>query len=154
MIKILTDFLGKVNGKIILDKKCMLRKGNRFFMVSDRLKEFVTEEFFYAGVYLGKIEKNLFIPSFSFLAMIAKGKANKIVVDKKTEWLFICGRDIFRRGILNVVGSKRKDDYTIVLNVHGECLGFGKILHDLNGEKKRVVVKNISDVGDFLRREK
>ena len=77
-----------------------------------------------------------------------------MVVDAKTAWLFICGRDIFKRGIVKVEGSNKKDAYTLVLNQHGECLGFGKILYDLDGEKGRVAVKNISDIGDFLRREK
>jgi ribosome biogenesis protein Nip4 len=85
--------------------------------------------------------------------MLAKGEANKIVVDRKTAWLFICGRDIFRKGILVVHGSRQKGDHTLVLNEFGECLGFGKITRSLDAEKTQVVVKNISDVGDFLRRE-
>jgi ribosome biogenesis protein Nip4 len=85
--------------------------------------------------------------------MIAEKKANKIIVDKKTEWLFICGRDIFKQGIIKATGSKKRGDYTLILNQHGECLGFGKIIHNLNGEKSGFAVKNISDIGDFLRRE-
>lgn len=78
-----------------------------------------------------------------------------MVIDEKTEWLFICGRDIFKRGIIEIKGSKRKSNYTLILNQHDECLGFGKILHNIDEEnnKKKVVVKNISDIGDFLRRE-
>lgn len=77
------------------------------------------------------------------------------MVDEKTAWLFICGRDIFKRGITNISGSKRKGDYTLILNQHEECLGFGKILHNIGDDRNsKVVVKNISDIGDFLRREK
>jgi ribosome biogenesis protein Nip4 len=40
------------------------------------------------------------------------------------------------------------------MNEFGECLGFGKIVCRLDGAAKtEVAVKNISDVGDFLRRE-
>ncbi|NWF97272.1 MAG: hypothetical protein HXY34_14130, partial [Candidatus Thorarchaeota archaeon] len=39
-------------------------------------------------------------------------------------------------------------------NKYGECLGFGKILHNLEETREKVAVKNISDIGDFLRREK
>jgi ribosome biogenesis protein Nip4 len=86
--------------------------------------------------------------------MLARGEANKIVVDKKAAWLFICGRDIFRKGIVAVHGSRRKGDHALVLNEFGECLGFGKIASSLEvAEKTEVAVKNISDVGDFLRRE-
>jgi ribosome biogenesis protein Nip4 len=53
-----------------------------------------------------------------------------------------------------VIGSKQKGAYTLILNKHGECLGFGKILHDLDGSQERVAVENVSDIGDFLRREK
>jgi ribosome biogenesis protein Nip4 len=86
--------------------------------------------------------------------MVAENKANKVVVGSKAAWLFICGRDIFKQGIVKVEGSKKNGAYMLVLNERGECLGFGRILHDLGEERGGVVVKNISDIGDFLRREK
>jgi len=33
-------------------------------------------------------------------------------------------------------------------------LGFGQIVSNLDGEKQDVAVKNVFDIGDFLRREK
>jgi len=89
------------------------------------------------------------------LAMLAKGKANKIVVDREAAWLFICGRDVFRRGILATQGSRRKGDFALVMNEFGECLGFGRILFSADNAMRdaEVAVKNVSDVGDFLRRE-
>jgi ribosome biogenesis protein Nip4 len=89
------------------------------------------------------------------LSMIADHKANKLVVDTKTAWLFICGRDIFKKGILRG-GNLKKGDYTLILNQQDECLGFGKIIHNIHDEldKKEVAVKNVLDIGDFLRREK
>jgi ribosome biogenesis protein Nip4 len=39
-----------------------------------------------------------------------------------------------------------------VLNEFSECLGFGRIMGDLSGSEK-VAIKNVLDVGDFLRRE-
>ena len=50
----------------------------------------------------------------------------------------------------------KKGDYTLILNESNECLGFGKITCNLRGEADahKVVVKNILDIGDFLRREK
>jgi ribosome biogenesis protein Nip4 len=43
-----------------------------------------------------------------------------------------------------------------VLNEFGECLGFGKVLAglDAQGAKNEVALQNVSDVGDFLRRER
>jgi predicted RNA-binding protein (TIGR00451 family) len=122
--------------------------------LNENLKSLIAENFFYAGTYLGKVKNGKFFPSFSLLRMIAERKANKIIVNDKTAWLFICGRDIFRQGILKADGSNRKGDYALVLNQHRECLGFGKIVVSLEEEKKGVAVKNISDIGDFLRRER
>jgi len=152
----LNVFVGKFNTTVSLDERCIVRKLNRFYLLNENLKRLISEEFFYVGTYLGKLKNERFFPSFTLLSMIAERKANKITVDEKSEWLFICGRDIFKRGILKIQGSMGNGDYTLVLNHYGECLGFGKILHDPDEEKdeQRVMVKNISDIGDFLRREK
>jgi len=152
-MKPLKDFVRQFDANISLDESLIVRKENRYFLLNEKLEKLVTKDFFYAGTYLGKIKHGKFFPSFSLLRMIAEKKANKIIVDKKTEWLFICGRDIFKQGIIKVMGSKRKGDYVLILNQHGECLGFGKILRSLDEEKEGVAVKNISDIGDFLRRE-
>ncbi len=122
-----------------------------------KLKCLVREDFFHAGTYLGKVKNSVFFPSFPLLTMIAeKETSNKVIVDENTEWLFICGRDIFRKGILKTEGVKRKGDHALILNKHGECLGFGRLVLDLNKKVagQQVAMKNISDLGDFLRREK
>jgi ribosome biogenesis protein Nip4 len=153
MIKAIEDFVGRFNAKISLDENFLVRKRNRFFLLNKTLKKLGVKDFFYAGIYLGKVKKGRLFPSFNLLKMIAETKANKIIVDKKTEWLFICGRDIFKKGIKKAVGSKNRGDYTLILNMYNECLGYGKILYDLDRTRKGVVIKNILDVGDFLRRE-
>jgi len=152
-MKPMKDFIGQFSASISLDESLIVKKENRYFLLNEKLKKLVTKDFFYAGTYLGKIKNGKFFPSFNMLRMIAEKKANKVIVDKKTEWLFICGRDVFKQGIIKVMGSKRKGDYTLILNQHGECLGFGKILRSLDEGKEGVAVKNISDIGDFLRRE-
>ena len=134
----------------------IVTKQGRYFLLNQKLIKLISE-FFYAGIYLGKTRHGIFFPSFNLLDMIAERKeSNKIMVDEKTEWLFIVGRDVFRRGILNVIGSRKKDAYTVVVNKHGECLGFGRIVRNLDEVKGEgeVVVKSVSDIGDFLRRER
>jgi ribosome biogenesis protein Nip4 len=153
-MKILKEFVSRFGARINLNEKLVVKKGNRYFLLNEKLKNLIEKDFFYAGIYLGKAKNGKFFPSFNLLSTIAQEKANKIFVDKRSEWLFICGRDIFKRGITNVVGSKRKGDYTLVLNQYGECLGFGRIIHNLYEIVEGVAVKNISDLGDFLRREK
>jgi ribosome biogenesis protein Nip4 len=130
------------------------KKGRKFFLKAN-LFEIARKDFFHAGIYLGKVKNRKFFPSFSLLKMLAEGEANKVIVRTKTAWLFICGRDVFGKGILKVIGSRNKGDHTLVLNEFGECLGFGKIIRRLDKETKKtkVVIENVADVGDFLRRE-
>lgn len=154
-MRLISDFMGKFNTSVSLDQDLIVKKSGRYFLLNRNLEHLITKDFFYAGLYLGKVKDKMFFPSFNLLAMIAQTDANKMTVDRKTEWLFICGRDIFKKGITSTSKSGRKGDYTLVLNRHGECLGFGKISLDMDdSDKNKVVVKNIADIGDFLRREK
>jgi len=152
----INKFVERFNSHISLDEEIVAKKQGRYFLLDGNLKGLVSRDFFCAGTYLGKGTKNKFFPSFNLLRMISEGKANKTVVDKKTEWLFVCGRDIFKHGIVTVEGGRRKGAYTLILNQHRECLGFGKIVCDIDRESdgRAVAVENILDVGDFLRREK
>lgn len=154
MIKPIDDFVSHFGTKISLDETLIVNKQSRYFLLNENLKRLALNDFFYAGTYLGKAKDGKFFPSFNLLGIIAQKKANRVIVDKKTEWLFICGRDIFKQGITNVTGSTKKGDYVLVLNAYGECLGFGKILHNLDGKRAGLAVENILDIGDFLRREK
>jgi ribosome biogenesis protein Nip4 len=155
-MKVIKDFVVQFGASITLDKSLVVKKRNRYFLFNKKLKKQIQQNFYYAGLYLGKLRGSRFFPSFPLLTMMANGRANKTVVDKKTGWLFICGRDIFKKGVLQLKGRERKGEYTLILNEHNECLGFGKILANIRKEKDttKVVVKNILDIGDFLRREK
>ncbi|MGB9713760.1 MAG: hypothetical protein ACPLZC_02130 [Candidatus Bathyarchaeales archaeon] len=154
IIRPITDFVSRFNAELSLDENLVIKKESRYFLLDSKLKNFVGTGFFYAGIYLGKIKNRKFFPSVNLLKMIVEKAENKVTVDRKTEWLFICGRDIFKQGIIKVSGSKRKGDCTLVLNVYGECLGFGEITRNLDEEGVGVYVKNFFDIGDFLRREK
>jgi ribosome biogenesis protein Nip4 len=153
-MKALMKFAFQLGVQFSLNADFTVNKAGRYFLLNEALLKVARKDFYYAGTYLGKVKNGKFFPSFNLLTMLAKGEANKIVVEKKAAWLFICGRDIFRKAILAVRGSRRKGDHTLVLNEFGECLGFGKIIGSLDERAKtEVAVKNISDVGDFLRRE-
>lgn len=155
MMILLANLASRFNARIQLDENLVVKKRNRYFLLGKRMKPIVQRNFFYAGVYLGKVRRRIFFPSFIMLAMIAEGKANKIKVNYKTAWLFACGRDVFRKGILDVSGSIKKGRYALILDQRGECLGFGKISRNIDEDtdQNEVIVKNISDIGDFLRRE-
>ena len=154
LTKPLTDFALKLKAKLALDPDLLLETGGRYFLLNKNLKTIAPRSFFYAGKYLGKVKSEKFFPSFNLLAILTETEANKVLVNEKAAWLFICGRDIFGGGIVSVQGSRREGDFTLVLNEFEECLGFGRIVGDLGPRDAKVVVQNISDVGDFLRRER
>jgi ribosome biogenesis protein Nip4 len=154
MIKEINDFISLFGSSLNLGEELTVRKQNRVFLINEVLKKTAPKDFFYAGTYLGRIVKGKLFPGFELLTMIGRKKANEIIVDKKTEWLFICGRDVFKQGIVKTIGSGRKGEHVLVLNDHDECLGYGRILCDLEKTKSGLAVKNMLDIGDFLRREK
>ena len=153
-MKAIIDFAARFGAKLSLNPDLMVKKEGRYFLLTRLLRRFILEDFYYAGAYLGKTKAGKFFPSFNLLRKMGENKANSVVVDRKASWLFICGRDIFHEGIKSVHGSRRKGDITLVMNDFGECLGFGRILQDLSSKGTCIAVKNISDIGDFLRRER
>jgi ribosome biogenesis protein Nip4 len=154
-MKEIVDFVQQFNVEIPLDEKQIVRKGNRYYFLSEKLSQKAPKGFFYAGEYLGSVKGTGFFPGFALLRMIAKTKATKITLGTKAAWLFICGRDIFKRG-LPKDSNLKKGDYTLIMNQNEECLGFGRVMINVRGEidMDKIAVKNILDVGDFLRREK
>ncbi len=155
-MKPISDFVKKFNTNISLNEKLVVRRKNRYYLLNENLRRLIMKEFFYAGTYLGKERDRTFFPSFNLLALIAEKKANKMTVDEKTEWLFICGRDVFKQGILDIKGSKKGGTHTLVLNQHGECLGFGRLVKNLDEKqaKNQPTIRSIADIGDYLRRER
>ncbi|HTY75291.1 MAG TPA: PUA domain-containing protein [Candidatus Nanoarchaeia archaeon] len=153
-MKSLTVFASKFGAQIALNPEFILQKNQRYYLLNPQLRKVARADFFYAGLYLGKVKNSMFFPSFNFLNMLVRVATNKMVLDHKAAWLFICGRDLFRKGILSVQGSQRKGDFVLLINEFDECLGFGMIVGDFKGVKSNeVVVRNVLDVGDFLRRE-
>lgn len=150
-------FIKSFDAEISLREALIKRKGCKFFLISQKLESLIEKsgrEYYYAGVFLGELRNKRFIPSFPLLFMIAEKAKNKIFVNDKAAWLFICGRDIFKEGIVHVEGSIKKGSHTLIFNRHGECLCFGRIRQNLDEVKRGVAVENILDVGDFLRRER
>ena len=152
----ITDFAAQFGVQIALNLDLMIEKTGRFYLVNPALKPLVRQDFFSAGVFLGKAKEGKFFPSFNLLGMLAKKEANRIILDKKAAWLFICGRDVLRKSIVRVQGPGKKDTNTLVVNEFGECLGFGRIVENLreSAVDNEIVVRNVLDIGDFLRRER
>jgi ribosome biogenesis protein Nip4 len=147
-------FAARLGTKITFNNDLIVERNQRFYLLSPRLKKLATRDFYYAGLYLGKVGKRgVFFPSFNLLNMLVDVAANKVVVDAKAAWLFIFGRDVFGSGVVKVMGSRRSGDAVLVLNECGECLGFGRLMDGVVGGADGIAVRNVLDVGDFLRRE-
>ena len=153
-MKPIRDFANLFGVDVDLNENLVVKKGDQYFLATEDLKKAMAKGFFYVGSYLGKVKNGVFYPGFEFLRMLSQKNANCVVVDEKTEWLFICGRDIFKRGIAGTKRSAKRGDYVLVLNKNGETLGYGRVTCVFDEVKKGVAVKNILDLGDFLRREK
>ncbi len=152
----ITDFASQFGVQIALNLDLMVENAGRFYLVNPTLKPLVRQAFFSAGVYLGKAKEGKFFPSFYLLGMLAKKEAYRIILDRKAAWLFICGRDVLRKSIVRVQGPGKKDTNTLMFNEFGECLGFGRIVENLRDSVvgNEIVVRNVLDIGDYLRRER
>lgn len=151
-MKPLTDFASRFGGKVALNPEFILEKANRFYLLRPVLRKITRGDFYHSGLYLGKIKNGTFFPSFNLLNMVTPFANNKVVLDRKAAWLFICGRDVFRKGIIKFTGCRQRGDYALVMNEFGECLGFGVVTGNFE-ENGKVAVRNLLDIGDFLRRE-
>ena len=154
MIKPLNEFVKRFRTHIVLDETLLVEKEGKYYLLNKKLRKRISKDFLYAGTYLGETIHKEFVPSFPLLNMVAKADASKVYVDEKTEWLFICGRDVFKRGVKKATGATGRGDCTLVMNLRGECLGFGQFLVDSTEDIEGVAVQNLLDLGDFLRRER
>mgnify|MGYP000167906647 CR=1 FL=1 len=108
------------------------------------------------GLFIGWRMNEVFIPSpwlFNYIYnCIGKVKA-AIEIDEKASHLYLYGRDIFSSSIMKIYEPIEKNSYVAILDFEGEIIGVGLVLkHPLEAEEKEVVVKNIFDMGWFLRR--
>ena len=152
--KVITNFAQRFGVEVVLNPELTVEKNGRYYQVNATLKPLLRGDFYFAGVYLGKAKEGKFFPSFNLLSMLAKQGANRVEVDQKAAWLFICGRDILAKGVLRTFGSTKKGTATLVMNTFGECLGFGTVLGGFGDSNTGVAVRHVLDLGDFLRRER
>ena len=126
----------------------LLNRRNGYFIVDDKLKEKIesmnsdfSSSFFSIGLFAGYEKKGQFYPSLELIKIAAKNYEHKVKLDKKSEWLFLCGRDIFQESLPQDIHQ----GYIIIENEKNEFLGLGY--------GNRNIILNIIDLGDFLRRE-
>lgn len=136
-----------------IDEKALLKLSNDYFLVNEKLKETMkknSEKPKSAGIFLGTEKNKEFKPSLALIDMISKKTDKKIFIDKNSEWLFLCKRDIMGQSVLKPNNQK---GIVLVQDKDDNNLGMARIT-DPRPEKDKVYAKNILDLGDYLRREK
>jgi len=141
------DFIKKFTTEKIVNNPVKI--GNEWYLPPEEspFKGLKGDPFIY-GTSLGFMFGEHFVPSASLVEMLAKAKPKTITVNDKAEWLFICGRDILKQGIIQQHSAQnlQQKDFVVIKNQNNEALGIGMI--DKGGE-----IKNIWDLGNLIRRE-
>jgi len=108
-----------------------------------------------AGLHLGTLRRRGLRLSLQGAVLVVGESHRRVVrVNQKAESLFLYGRDIFGESVLEAMPDLRQNDVCIVGNADGEALGLGRL--EVSGNRLtelRVVIANISDLGQYLRTE-
>lgn len=101
----------------------------------------------YTGTYLGQ-NRERFEPSSILLQLLGdEPNTHKVYMDRETAWLFVVGKNVFEENIIKSVGL-RLGGYVLVM-YEDFCIGYGRYETSHN----RRIIRNLYDIGDFLRRE-
>lgn len=148
------EFIEYFTREKIIDEKDILQLRSDFYLVSSELNKILKQTQHptsFIGIYLGKTKKK-FVPSPYLLAKLAKATKNKVTVNDKGAWMFICGKHIYAKSITKFNPKQRFNDLILIMNQHNECLGYGKMINKF--DSKKVAIQNHFDIGDFVRRER
>lgn len=128
------------------------RVGRNFYLAEERLWEIktgVNRDVFSVGLFLGE-EKHGFSASPALIERISRMpdpaiQSRKIFINKKAEWLFLCGRNILPESIVKNP-SNITDGLVPVQNERDENLGYG-----LFKKEDQLIIKHVLDKGRYLR---
>jgi ribosome biogenesis protein Nip4 len=147
----LEGFLRSIGAGYEVPEEDVVRINNKRFAASPALRASMTrrDRLIYAGRFLGRT-KNVWEPSAILLREVAgQSAARKAWVDDQAAWLFVCGRDVFTERITRIDPEAAEGtNYLVMLG--DDCLGYGR-LQTVDG---KLILRNLFDIGDFLRREK
>lgn len=126
--------------------------GANFFLENKKLQQHRLEQKEnYFGLYLGKNIKNMFIPSFCLLDLLAQISDEKVFVNDYGELDFLYGKHLRKRHIAQIHGKKTPDCLKLVQNKYNENLGYGIYIDNLL--KSQQVIRHVLDRGIFLKRD-
>ncbi|HYD02992.1 MAG TPA: hypothetical protein VEC16_01720 [Alphaproteobacteria bacterium] len=126
------------------------RIGRNFYLAEKNLmdmKQGVKRDIFSVGTYLGE-EKMGFSPSPALIDMISRMpdvSDRKVLINKKAEWLFLCGRNVLSDSIIKMPENS-ENPLVLVQNENDENLGYGMFK-----KEDTLIIKHILDKGKYLR---
>jgi ribosome biogenesis protein Nip4 len=126
------------------------RVGRNFYRAEDRLwniKSGVDRDIYSIGMFMGE-ERMGFSPSPALVDLLSKlpdTQSRKIFVNKKAEWMFLCGRNVLSDSITKNPGDL-SDGLVFVQNEKDENLGYGQFK-----KEDTLIIKHILDKGRYLR---
>ncbi len=90
-----------------------------------------------------------------FAKLINSNSIVKVIISLKAEQLFLYGRDIWSSSIIDVVGTPQRRGLVFVFNADNVFLGLAfALVDDLLSKGDKVVLKNVIDIGYYLRCER
>lgn len=109
------------------------------------------------GVKVGEIGSRRLRLSIEGAYFFVKSR-KRVFVSDRGEMLFLYGRDVFASSVTDVDSDVMENDVVFVVNRYGDVLGIGRSRFDalriLEAEDDRVVVENLVDRGEYLRKER
>ncbi len=152
-----TDFL-KDNEILIRDDAFGVREAYALSKDLVRFLELFKLNYVHAGLKVGEVGSRRFRFSLEGSFYLVRRDRKKVFVNERGEMLFLYGRDIFAESVVKVTEDVRENDVVFVCNTKGDILGIGRARFDAGRmrevAKDRVVVENLVDRGEYLRKEK
>jgi ribosome biogenesis protein Nip4 len=150
-LRLLVRLLRDLGSAYSPDESGVLRINDKYFTLSPSLSDHLKarRDLVYAGRYLGR-DRRVFQPSALTLeALAVEPGTRKVHVGRGAAWLFVCGRDLFQESVEEAEpGLILGAHYLVVYD--GRCVGYGR--YETAGDRR--IIRNLFDIGDFLRREK
>ncbi len=151
------DFL-KDNEILIRDDGSGVREAYALSRDLVKFLELFKLNYVHAGLKVGEVGSRRFRFSLEGSFYLVRRDKKKVFVNERGEMLFLYGRDIFAESVVKVTEDVRENDVVFVCNTKGDILGIGRARFDARRirevAKDRVVVENLVDRGEYLRKEK
>ncbi|MFH1013778.1 MAG: hypothetical protein V1769_04645 [Thermoplasmatota archaeon] len=126
---------------------------DNYFLLDRHLNSFrLSQEATLMGLYLGKENGRLFIPSCNLLDIIARYSDEKIFVNEVGEIDFLYGKDLRKRHVTMIQGSQMKEKVKLVQNSYDETIGYGIFL-GFQKDSSKILTHRV-DRGIFIKRDK